>query len=137
MDSEFWDKIKHFDQEENWGDWRKVNPQLIINLDKLRELANKPIVIHCAYATRGHSEHSQHYKGLAADLHIVGLNAVDQFLLAEKSGLFTGIGIYPYWNNPGLHLDIRDGAFKRWACNAAGVYTALNSKFLQEALNSE
>ena len=134
MDDLFWNKIKHFTKNENWGDWHKVHPRLIIALDKLRELVGKPIVIHCAYAESGHKKNSQHYLGKAADIHIVGMNVVDQYLAAEKLGLFRGIGIYPYWNNKGLHVDIRNKP-ARWGRNAAGSYVALDSKFIHECLN--
>ena len=128
-----WSKVKHFNKNENWGDWKKVDPWLIYCLDALREIANRPIIIHCAYAENGHSDNSQHYKGKAADIHIKGLNVVDQYLIAEKSNLFNGIGVYPFWNNPGLHIDIRNVP-ARWGRNAANIYMPLDSKFLLSAL---
>lgn len=128
-----WNKIKYFSPTENWGDINKVNPYLVIALDTLRDAVGKPIIIHCAYKTSGHSKNSMHYVGKAADIHIVGLSVVDQYLAAEKLGLFNGIGVYKHWNNPGLHLDIRTQP-ARWGRNAAGVYVALDSKYIREAL---
>lgn len=128
-----WTKIKHFSPNENWGNPDKVNPYLVIALDALRDSVGKPIIIHCAYSTDGHAKDSMHYNGKAVDIHIVGLNVVDQFLAAERIGLFNGIGVYPFWNSPGLHLDIRTQP-GRWGRNAAGVYVALNSKFIGSAL---
>ena len=134
MTDNFWEKIKHFTVNENWGDINKVNPYLVIALDALREAVNKPIVLHYAYATKGHSENSMHYIGKAADIHIVGMSLIDQYLAAEKLGLFNGIGVYLDWNNPGLHLDIRQKP-ARWGRNVSGHYVALNDKFVKACLN--
>lgn len=134
MTEKFWDKIKHFSPDENWGDVNKVNPYLIIALDALREATGHPIVIHNAYATKGHSETSMHYVGKAADIHIVGMSLIDAYLAVEKLGLFNGVGLYPFWNNPGLHVDLRQKP-ARWGRNAAGIYVALNDKFITTCLN--
>lgn len=135
MDELFWDEIEYFDKDENWGDWRKVNPYLIKFLDKFRKLVGMPVYINNAYsAGSGHNKKSKHYLGEAADIHIKGMNVVDQYLMAEKCGLFNGIGVYPFWNNPGLHVDIRTKP-ARWGRNAAGVYVELNSKFIRSCLN--
>ena len=136
MQADFWKKIKHFTEKENWGDVSKVNPYLIMALDALREMVGKPIVIHCAYDESGHKNNSMHYVGKAADIHIVGMNIVDQYLAVEKLGTFNGIGVYPHWNNPGLHVDLRTKP-GRWGRDAHGNYVALNSKFLEKCLNSE
>jgi len=128
-----WKKVKHFDKNENWGDVSRVDPFLIYSLDVLREMAGRPIIIHCAYKKSGHSNNSQHYHGKAADIHIKGLNVVDQYLIAEKCGMFNGIGVYPFWSSPGLHVDIRQTP-ARCGRNAAGVYMPLDSKFIYSAL---
>ena len=134
MTEKFWEKIKHFTPDENWGDVDKVNPYLIIALDALRDAVGKPIVIHNAYATKGHSETSMHYVGEAADIHIVGISLVDAYLAVEKLGLFNGIGVYRSWNNPGIHVDLRQKP-ARWGQNEAGVYVALNDKYIAGCLN--
>ena len=134
MNVNSWTKIKHFNIDEKWGDPSKVNFYLVSALDTLRDAVNKPIVIHCAYDTKGHSDGSMHYIGKAADIHIVGMSLVDQYLAAEKLGLFNGIGLYRGWNNPGLHLDLRQKP-GRWGRNAAGHYCELNAKFIQACLN--
>jgi len=131
----FWTKIKHFKSTENWGDADKVNPYLVMCLDDLREAVNRPIHIHCAYDTKGHAANSFHYIGKAADIHIEGLSLVDAYLAVEKLGIFNGIGLYPFWTNPGLHLDLRQNP-ARWGRNAAGIYVALNDKFIGACLNN-
>ena len=53
------------------------------------------------------------------------------FLLVEKSDLFKGIGVYPNWNNPGLHIDMRRTE-ARWGCwnnKTPNVYVPLDSVF--------
>jgi uncharacterized protein YcbK (DUF882 family) len=75
-----------------------------------------------------------HYVGKAADIHIVGMSLIDAYLAVEKLGLFNGVGLYPFWNNPGLHVDLRQKP-ARWGRNAAGIYVALNDKFITTCLN--
>lgn len=49
--------------------------------------------------------------------------------------MFTGIGIYGEWNNPGLHLDMRPGNSARWVC-IGKKYVELDGKNLIMALES-
>jgi uncharacterized protein YcbK (DUF882 family) len=129
-----WTKVKYFNAEEKWGDADKMNPLLVYSLDALRKIAGRPIIINSGY--RPNDPGSTHRNGDAADIVITGLSVIDQFLLAEKTRLFSGIGVYPFWNRPGLHLDVRplraNQHGPRWGRNAAGVYVALDSKFLIE-----
>lgn len=119
-----WTKIKYF-KESEWGDVSKLEPNLIYLLDEFREFVGKPIVIHCAYDKNGHTTNSQHYLGKAVDFHIKGMNWRDQYYAAVRFGKWTGIGVYPDWNNPGLHCDIRDldknKSFAKW-CRWQGKY---------------
>ena len=126
--NEFWRNIRHFSPHENWGDPSRINPLLLIILDGLRELVGKPFVIHCAYEHKGHAPNSYHYTGDAVDFHIkwgapfethvrlvqaylgeidVIINdgtAINFITTADK---ICGLGIYPTWNHPGFHLDVR------------------------------
>jgi uncharacterized protein YcbK (DUF882 family) len=81
-------------------------------------------VIHCGYENGGHASGSRHYTGDAVDFHINGMNfseAMDSLLKAlhetdffgKKAAEYVGLGIYPDWNTPGFHLDIR-GYSARW-----------------------
>lgn len=118
-----WDEFKYFSEEEFRppGFERDVQMGLgfLIKLEAFRDLVGTPVVIHKngGFAVSGHSKHSLHYMGLAADLHIGqgerGANGavrprdvIEQALLAYK-WTFLSIGIYPWWNKPGLHLDDR------------------------------
>jgi hypothetical protein len=142
-----WEKVRFFKPTENWGTLdgktcppeeaiKHLNPLLVYSLDALREFVGRPIIINCAY--RPKDKGSTHPAGDAADIVITGLAVVDQFLLAERTRLFAGIGVYPYWNRPGLHVDVRqlrpNQHGPRWGRNAAGIYVALNSKFIRSAL---
>jgi uncharacterized protein YcbK (DUF882 family) len=131
-----WIKVKHFKRIEAWGDPDKINPLLVYSLDALREFVGKPIIINNAYRP---GDPGTHGNGDAADVIIVGLSVVDQFLMAERTRLFAGIGVYPHWRRPGLHVDIRPlqphQHGPRWARNAAGIYVALNAKFLRSIQN--
>lgn len=127
-----WATIRHFRAHE-WGDWPRVDPRLIYALDDLRDLLGKPIVIHEAYANGGHAEHSEHYRGMAADCHAEGVELVDFFLCASRFAIFRGIGLYPYWRQRGLHLDIREAPHRAyWWRDADGRYKSLTSRVLAE-----
>jgi len=103
-----WQDIQYFKASDPWGDTSKVKPDLIYLIDEFRHFVGKPFILHNAYEMSGHSKGSQHYLGNALDGHFVGMHWLDQYLMALKFGKFNGIGVYPEWNNPGLHLDIRD-----------------------------
>lgn len=127
-----WCEIKHFKPHE-FNEPNKMDYYLINRLDQFREAIEKPIIIHSSYRE---NDSGYHGSGEAVDIHIVGLNVLDQYLLAEKSGLFNGIGVYSCWNNPGLHLDIRPNP-ARWGCwtptgdSAKNIYVSLDSAFIK------
>lgn len=122
-----WAKIAHFKPTDNWGNIERVNPALIYALEAFRKFVNCPIILNNAYRAGDKGEHG---KGNAADIVVAGLHVVDQFLAAEKSGLFCGIGIYPYWNRPGIHVDL-GGRGRRWARNSKKEYVALSWQFMR------
>ncbi len=130
MTPELYDKTKYFKNYkiESWGDPFKISVPLVFWLDKLRELARKPVNINCAYEIAGHNPSGYHPKGMAADIHIKNMPVVDQLLLALKLP-FNGIGVYPFWYKPGLHLDIRPlvGYKRVWWRDKRGVYHNLTS----------
>lgn len=129
MTDKDWEKIKYFKREEFGPNADKMSAQLIYALDHLRHICNRPIRINSAY--RAQDPGSTHSAGLAADIVISDLSLMDQYLVAEKTGLFSGIGLYPCWGKPGLHLDVRKlkkGELgKRWIRDKKGDYIALNS----------
>ena len=106
-----WDKIRHLPREEWKDDPDKVLPDLVYLLEEVRVDSDVPVVIHVAYEKGGHVQDSSHYAvatefASGVDFHMVGLSLLDQWLFVERYP-FNGIGIYPFWNQPGLHADLR------------------------------
>lgn len=131
MDENDWESVKpFFRREENWGDPSKIHRELVFGLYLLRKFVGRPVVILCAYETKGHTGR-YHSMGMAADICIKGMNAVDQFIAASRFDVFNGIGVYPHWRpQGGLHLDIRpkagsSDADARWLRDRDGVYRPL------------
>jgi uncharacterized protein YcbK (DUF882 family) len=115
--------LKYFTRDEAWGDPDKMDHLLLYTLDDLREYVKKPIHVHCGFESRGTG--GFHPLGLAVDLHIENASLWEQFEAAIRFP-FRGIGVYPRWNSPGLHLDMRplpSGSPRAlWACVKPGVY---------------
>ncbi len=68
----------------------------------------------------------QHGRGNAVDLVFFQVTPGDvdeweQFDFAVKSRLFLRIGIYPHWNAPGIHVDMKPARLY-WLRTAKGVY---------------
>lgn len=126
-----WSLVKHFKPSE-FTRPEKMSALLIYSLDKLRKQAGSPIIVNSDYRE---GDSGQHGQGKAVDIVISGMNVVDQFLLAEKSRMFSGIGLYPFWNRPGIHVDVRELQLgepaARWLRNAAGFYVAITQKQLR------
>ena len=122
--------LPNFSVDENWGDYYKMNPNLLVLLQKIRDYLGHPIHINCGYEEDGHSAKSQHYLGNAVDFHVKGMD----FLKAggmildclETNGVadLTGFGVYPFWNTAGFHLDCR-GQKARWGRLEDGTYTSI------------
>jgi hypothetical protein len=117
-----WDVVKYFSPREKWGDPSKVSGTLILVMDAVREAyGDDPslysFILHCAYELSGHSDNSYHYIGKAADFHIRNKSTKELFstqvfrmvttLRELQITDFVGLGIYPQWNSPGFHLDVR------------------------------
>lgn len=107
-----WKKVVNFSKKEWTKEPDKVSSALVFEVDKLttyakEQFVNSVCLIHVAYDNEGHVTGSQHYMGNAVDLHFAGVPLISQFLLALQFG-FSGIGVYPYWKHPGLHLEIED-----------------------------
>lgn len=103
-----------------------MDKELIRKLLALRIATNRKIYIHSGYRK---GDRGMHGKKKAFDIHIDGMSIFDQYIAAEKIG-FGGIGVYPYWNNPGLHIDVRKD-HKRWGRDCRGNYVALTSRFIK------
>ena len=139
-----WDTIKHFRREEWVKDPDKVLWQTVVLLDQMRGDCGHPIIIHVAWDDSGHVGDSSHYNSArpfasAVDFHIEGMSLLDQWLFTERYP-WNGIGVYPFWANPGLHCDLRilsndhPHLGKRWWRNEHGIYEAFSREMLEVLL---
>ena len=127
-------------------DWRAIinfkpsefaNPEcmsepLILKVDALREYVGRKVYVHCGYEKR--KKFSYHNFGQAVDIHIEGLSLIEQFIVAQRFD-FGGIGIYPWWNDPGLHLDVRpwgwNSARATWGSISPKLYVGVDTDFIK------
>ena len=107
-----WLRLRYFKKEEWRHDPAKADWRLVQLMELLRRYAKTPIIIHVCHATEGHSKNSLHYQGQAVDFHFAGDMTPMEQMVNVMSFPFGGVGYYPYWNNPGWHLDIRGAAPK-------------------------
>lgn len=134
MTAELWESPqikKWFSVTEKWGDPLQMDYYLVLDLAYLCECFSKKLIVHCGYEKRSSGQHPH---GKAVDFHLTGMSVFDQFIAASRFG-FRGIGLYPYWNNPGLHVDnrsLKPGQKKAlWGCTAPGMYCGLTKSFMQ------
>ena len=79
-------------------------------------------IVHCI-TLGAHAKGSQHYIGKAVDGHFKGLNLYQSVMIGMRAG-FTGIGFYTWWNNKGVHFDIREQDHaSTWASFTRGQYS--------------
>ena len=85
----------------------KMDMEVILKLQEVRDHFGKPVVILSAYRTPKHNKDiggepdSLHMDGMAVDWYVKGVSAKEMARVARKCG-FTGIGIYDTW----VHTDI-------------------------------
>ena len=99
-----------------------MNEAFVKKLNTLRGLLKVPLIITSGYRTAtynnkiGGAPHSQHLKGLAADVAIAGEDAFKLVGLAYTLG-FTGIGISQkgLWDKRFIHLDLRTSEPRIWS----------------------
>lgn len=136
--------IRHFSPDEfDYPD--KMDPMTLQMLDSMRDIEGHRrhiiITINCDYVPRargGHAPNSMHYWGKAIDCIIRDarsgrpLPVVEQFFMALRYH-WTGIGFYPYWQDPGLHLDTRTSTRflprALWWRDADGKYRPIEEYF--------
>lgn len=91
----------------------KMDMQVKINLQKVRDHFGKKVVVISGYRTPTHNRNiggkpnSLHLKGMAVDWYVEGVSAREMAQVARECG-FTGIGIYKY----SVHTDI--GESETW-----------------------
>jgi uncharacterized protein YcbK (DUF882 family) len=94
-----------------------LHPLLLKKLVEFREMIGKPVYITSGYRCSEYNQKvggiksSYHMLGLAADIQIEGVSALDLLEYAEMID-FSGIGLYEKKNF--LHLDVRPTKLARW-----------------------
>lgn len=130
MNESLWREIENFTPDEAWGDPLMMQSAIIFPLDRLRKYVVCKIIVHCGFEKRATG--GLHPYGLAADCHIEGLSLLDLFLAASRVHGINGIGLHPWWNNPGIHADGRNRNqryfdYARWISPVQGRYVELNA----------
>ena len=135
-----WSGIRHFEREEWVHNPDKITWDVVLMLDEMRDAAGIPIAIHVAWDSGGHQSDSAHYtirteEASAVDFHFVGWPLLDQWLFAERFP-WVGIGLYPFWQHPGLHCDLRRLGLehpdmgRRWWCDRDGIYKPIDRELM-------
>lgn len=93
-----------------------------------------PFIVHSSYRE---GDKGTHGKGLAVDGHFVGVPLIDQYLAAERaccSAVSRFVPALEQSGDPFRHVRrvTKEKGGSRWGRNAAGVYVALDAKFLIE-----
>ena len=124
----FWNSIKNFTAKEFNSD--DMSKPLVLGLQQVRDYTGRKIKIKSGYRA---GDKGLHGLKMAADISIEGLHVVDQFLIIVRFNIFTGIGIYPNWNEPGLHVDVRHKS-ARWGSLKPKEYVELNLDFFKKII---
>ena len=106
----------------------QINSRLLDGLERLRDLAGTPVVVHAGYRCERHNQevggvpHSEHVRGLAADVALPGVSLQGMYELALAVPEFAegGIGVY---DGGFLHVDVREHS-ARWA-RVSGKYVGI------------
>lgn len=128
-----WNEIEYFKKSE-FSCPDKMDMNHVRRIDILRANIGESIKVTSSYRE---GDKGQHGKGLATDLQCPKLDLYAFYLQAEKHN-FNGIGIYPHWNTPGIHVDSRPlvgGRGARWICiNLSGEqeYIAMDEENLKK-----
>jgi len=116
-----WKQIKHFRPNERdhkrrrnaFGNLELLQFRVLWLLDQQTDFVKKVLYpdrkIYCIIHSGAggiHSENSQHYLGLAVDVHYTSMSLSEQVMLSLMFP-WNATAFYPTWNNQGLHLDLR------------------------------
>jgi hypothetical protein len=117
----------------NLKNTENLNPEFMSHdfVDMLNEFAgslNTQFYMNRGAETSGHSTRSQHYKRpcetadfYSKDIALDRLFYFAHTFQSSEGETFGAIGAYPFWNNPGLHIDMREDRVY-WYRDAKGKY---------------
>lgn len=108
----------HVKPDAAWGDFSMMDWRLLVLLENFQSKLPKGcwVKIHCAYKPN----EKYHKSGIAVKFHIVGCSFIEaerhltHYLSSTGLNVYCGVGLYPDWDDPGFHLDIR-GYKEIWA----------------------
>lgn len=136
MTYDMWKEVKNFTPK-RFGTISMAKV-LIFTLQDMRDYIGRRIFVHNGYRP---GNKGYHPLKMAVDIDIEGLHVIDQYLVAERFDNFNGIGVYPLWRRPGLHLDVRlkrKSAFdSRWGRFEPGNYVKLDYEFFRKIIMEE
>ena len=109
-----WDSLRHFSPDElapgghkrAFPQPERMHPDLLLILDELRHDIGHPIGVNVSLGS-GSSSASQHRLGRAVDIVCPSIPLALFFAEVARRPWITGVGIYPHWRTPGLHIDNR------------------------------
>jgi len=141
-----WTGVEFFKPNEKWGDPNRMHPWLIYRMDAMRKFAGRPFHVHCGWEERERISYHSKPMSLAADGHFEGLHPLEQLEVASRFD-FGGIGVYIWWNNPGIHIDVRHvaepttpaahwGSLHSYKSASETGYVSLNREFFERAIRS-
>ncbi len=134
MTAELWRELDYFrpdSKTDKWGDPFRIDADLMFGLEDFRKFVGRPVNVHCGVEVRGSGYHP---KCCAVDVDVQGMHVIDQYVAASRFDIFNGIGIYPLWNRPGLHLDRRPFKARTamdaiWGCIGPKKYVPVDRIF--------
>jgi len=112
MTAKDWGLIKHFTSTE-FKHPLEMDKDFMLKIDSFRQWLGYKIHVHADARPdgKGHSKNSYHYFGQALDFHCRDEkdNIINpwKILMAALVWGWSGIGVYPHWLHPGMHLDAR------------------------------
>lgn len=130
-----WSALRYFRREEFGPEANQLDAPVVYALDELREALGHPIRIHVEglVSPRAATPGSQHPLGRAIDCHAEHVALLDFWLAASCLPAIRGLGLYPHWTHPGLHVDTRATAARAlWWQDERGVYQSLTADALRQ-----
>lgn len=107
---------------------------LVDALEAFRALTGKPVIVSSGYRCRKHNAEaggvgkSQHVEGLAADIRVEGLTAVELEAAARKIHAIRGIGRNDHRQY--VHIDVRPTlTLARWCYSPDGTWCGYYAPF--------
>lgn len=130
--------LKRFKRDE-FDHPEMMDERVLVMLDAMvtEETKLKPgleFIVHSDYRPGDPKEHG---KGRAVDghfqVHGQVLPVLEQFLMAARYQ-WSGIGLYPHWNDPGIHVDLMPltltGRRRLWWRDDKGAYRRIEDYFI-------